>query len=378
MAKFIANPAVLVLGDHPAAYLTAALLRERWKQTVLHATIPGEDWPDRLVIINPQFFDLHALVHPLARKLDLRAVYGTRFLADDAAVRSEHHSKSAMASVGSFRQVRDALRAVAADRGVELVASKSLRIHRLDEHGLEVTINGSPVRPRGLALAGRLEPAQERLLGLPEIWDHGIVHRYSFVKVRGIRSADLGSRPLVPMSLDLRGRLFWGWLLAGPRHVELAVEQPIETLTQTPPGDLLSHWLSVLKRHAVVGDQTHAVLNDARWLDMPLGGALAHEGVANRTVLVGPAGGFYTTSAEDIYPTCWSALFAAEALGRSLREKHLQDALQLYRHKWRTTLGQYLRGPQQNLRFLLPLIYRNQVMATRLAEAILVGKSVVR
>ena len=45
---------------------------------------------------------------------------------------------------------------------------------------------------------------------------------------------------------------------------------------------------------------------------------------------------------------------------------------------WRTTLGDYLRGPQQNLRFLLPLVYRNQVMTARLSESILMGKSVVR
>jgi hypothetical protein len=61
-----------------------------------------------------------------------------------------------------------------------------------------------------------------------------------------------------------------------------------------------------------------------------------------------------------------------------LKEPHLQDALQPYRHRWRTTLGDYLRGPQQNFRFLLPLVYRKQVMTTRLTEAILLGKSVVR
>ena len=63
---------------------------------------------------------------------------------------------------------------------------------------------------------------------------------------------------------------------------------------------------------------------------------------------------------------------------KALKEPHLQDALQPYRHHWRTTLGDYLRGPQQNFRFLLPLVYRNQVMTTRLTEAILLGKSVVR
>ena len=66
------------------------------------------------------------------------------------------------------------------------------------------------------------------------------------------------------------------------------------------------------------------------------------------------------------------------AIRAALGEVHLQDALQPYRQAWGTTLGEYLRGPQQNLRFLLPLVYRNPVMSGRLAESILQGKSVVR
>jgi hypothetical protein len=63
---------------------------------------------------------------------------------------------------------------------------------------------------------------------------------------------------------------------------------------------------------------------------------------------------------------------------KAIKERHPQDALQPYRQQWGATLGDYLRGPQQNLRFLLPLVYRNSTMTARLAEAILRGKSVVR
>jgi flavin-dependent dehydrogenase len=110
----------------------------------------------------------------------------------------------------------------------------------------------------------------------------------------------------------------------------------------------------------------------------PAAGALNREGVGNRTLLFGPAGGFFTACLEDIYPNCWSATFAVDAVRKALDEPHLQDALRPYREQWGTTLGEYLRGPQQNLRFLLPLVYRNAVMTSRLAESILLGKSVVR
>jgi flavin-dependent dehydrogenase len=113
-------------------------------------------------------------------------------------------------------------------------------------------------------------------------------------------------------------------------------------------------------------------------MEIPAAGALVRECVANRTLLIGPAGGFYTACMEDIYPNCWSAVFAVDAVRKALKETHLQDALNPYREKWGTTLGEYLRGPQQNLRFLLPLVYRNPVMTSRMGESILLGKSVVR
>ena len=51
MAK--ANPPldVLILGEHPSAYLAAALLLTKPGINVAHATIPGEHAPDRLVSI---------------------------------------------------------------------------------------------------------------------------------------------------------------------------------------------------------------------------------------------------------------------------------------------------------------------------------------
>ena len=124
--------------------------------------------------------------------------------------------------------------------------------------------------------------------------------------------------------------------------------------------------------------QANPDLEAATSLDLPFAGALSQDGVANRTLLFGPAGGFYSACAEDIYPCCWSALFAVDSARKALKETFLQDALQQYRNRWGATLGDYLRGPQQNLRFLLPMVYRNRTMTERLAQAILSGESVVR
>jgi len=378
MAKNAAQIDVLVLGAHPAAYLAAALLRHKSKYRVVHSTIPGEPFTDRLVMVNPRLFGLHPLLAPLRRKLEARPVYGLQFYADDPNIRSEYRSKSTVACVGQFKDVRRAMEALADAQGVEFTSPSQLQIHRLNEHGLEVTVGSQKLFPKALVLAGRLPDHQERLLGLPDEWERGIVHRYSFCMIRGTRLIDINSRPLVPMSLDLRGLLCWAWLLPGLRHTQLALEQPLNLAQQHKPIDLLNHWAQVLHRHGVLKTPLTITPEMVHSLDLPMGGALAHEGVANRTLLVGPAGGFYSACAEDIYPNCWSAIHAADVLKKAIKEEHLQDAIQPYRHQWRTTLGDYLRGPQQNLRFLLPLVYRNQIMTNRLAEAILTGESVVR
>lgn len=378
MAKIDPRLDILVLGDHPAAYLCAALLKYKTKLHVLHSTLPHENWPDRLLILNPSLFDLHPLLDPLRRKIETTPIYGLRFISDTVGVASEHRSRSAMAGITSYKTVRTAMLKLAQSQGVDLLTPKHVDIQRLDESGIDVTVGKSQLRPKMLILAGLPNEQESKRLGLPEGWGPEVVHRYTFLKLPGSKWADLGSRPIVPMSLNLKDLLCWAWLLPSEKCVQIAVEQPVETLSRVGPQELLSHWVAVLRAHELLNAKGEVPVEQAHSLDLPLAGALAHEGLANRTLLIGPAGGFYSATAEDVYPNCWSAIYAADAVKKALREVHLQDALQPYRHKWRTTLGDYLRGPQQNLRFLLPLVYRNPVMTSRLTESILLGKSVVR
>jgi len=378
MAKSPPQLDVMVLGEHPCTYLAAILLANTAKVRVAHCCVPGSGESDRLVLINPAFFELHPLLAPLRRKLEMTGIYGVHFLGDDPAVHSEFRNKSALSHVAAYKSVRAGLIKLAQDQEVQLLTPKAVQIHRLDEQGVEMTLGKEMIHPRSLILGTDLPVPQRKLLGLPESWGADVVHRYTFLKLPAGKWADPGSRPVVPMSLNLRDSLCWGWLLPGPKSIQLAVEQPIETVGKVAPLELLNYWAGVLRSHNILSTKGDLPIELAESLDLPLAGALEHEGVANRTLLIGPEGGFYSACAEDIYPNCWSALFAVDAIKKALREPHLQDALQPYRQKWRTTLGEYLRGPQQNLRFLLPLVYRNQRMTTRLTESILQGKSVVR
>jgi flavin-dependent dehydrogenase len=380
MAKSNAQPDVLVLGQHPCAYLAACIILDKPGVTVAHASIPGDTPPDRLVIINPQLFALHKPLEKIKKKLELTPIYGTVFLSDDPGTRGEWHSKTVVAYIGCYNDIRKQLAALAKEAGAKCHAPKHLSITHVNERGFEVSVDAHQVHPKAVLLAGNLPSEQGRTLGLPDDFHRDVMRRYSFLRLRGIdKWMRRDDKPVLPMSLDLSGKLTWAWMLPGVDEVQLAVEQPLDDVERNPPQKLIEKWVAILRRHGLINPDAPPVKTDAmESLNFPAAGALAREIVANRTLLFGPAGGFYTACLEDLYPNCWSAVFAVEAVREAIKEPHLQDALQPYRQKWGTTLGEYLRGPQQNLRFLLPLVYRNPTMTRLMAESILQGKPVVR
>lgn len=380
MAKLPPQVDVLVLGDHPSAYLAALALQAAGGVSVMHARIPGEHLAERLVIINPDLFDLAPSLRSLKRKLKLVPTYGLSFLGESSSQRNGCVRKSISAYVGSMKQIHDEISAMAKRSHIVSVAPRKLEIVRVDETGLDLTLGDARVHARLLLLGGELLPEQRKMLGLTP-WPPESMYRYTYVQIpiRGGIQYDAGNRPVVAMSLNLKETHHWAWLLPGEGQFQLAVEQPLPGEGSPTGQDLLAHWAGVLHEHGILTVRPDRLgLSKAVSMDVPLGGALSGEGVASRTLCIGPAGGFYSACAEDVYPNCWSALCAVEAARQALKERHVQDALHGYRLKWGATLGDYLRGPQQNLRFLLPLVYRNAAMASRLADAILTGKSVVR
>jgi flavin-dependent dehydrogenase len=225
-----------------------------------------------------------------------------------------------------------------------------------------------------VVVGGTLSSEDRRMLGISENWDADVRRRVCHCQIP--RDAAPDAPPdVVQMSLDLGGTLQWAWMYLTPEAAHLVVEMPGDATPQTGT-KTLAKWASVLASHKVIAP--NVPLDNSRTEVVPITGALSNDGVADRTLLVGPAGGFFSACGEDLYPACWSALFATDVLCEALKKPHLQDALDDYRSCWRTTLGVYLQGPQQNLRFLLPMIYRNPAMTARLVEAILIGKSVVR
>jgi flavin-dependent dehydrogenase len=377
MAKSATKPLdVLVVGRHPAAYLATLLLRQEPALAVAHAAGADAPAPDRLTLINARFFDLHPQLAALQPQIELSPVNGLRFVGDSPQLANESVSNAVAAYVGGFGQIREQMARLAAAAGVNCVTG-GVQVGVPNESAVPVQVGRQQLRPRLLLVCDGADDAMRKALGFVPNWDAGVLRHYSFVRIADAGPAKLIAPPVVPISLDLGGSMSWGWLLRGRGLAQLSILQTNEAARAVPPRQQLARWAKVLESHglATIADRELDGLHTVVW---PVGGALGHEAVGDRALLIGPAGGFISACAEDVYPACWSAVLAAAVARRALLQPHVQDALQAFRHEWGTTLGDYLRGPQQNLRFLLPLIYRNPVMAARLTDAILLGQSVVR
>jgi len=116
----------------------------------------------------------------------------------------------------------------------------------------------------------------------------------------------------------------------------------------------------------------------ARVRPSPAGTALEMDShVAKHALLIGDAGGFVSAaSQEGIYPAMWSAQLAVEVIAKALDSEHSQDVLMEFDPKWRMAMAEYLRPPNTDIQFLLPLIFSNQPMADRMGAAFFLGQSI--
>lgn len=99
--------------------------------------------------------------------------------------------------------------------------------------------------------------------------------------------------------------------------------------------------------------------------------------VGKRSLTIGDAGGFIGAAGRHgIYPAIWSARLAADVLADAAGSPHPQDHLRRFSAEWRTRMADYLRPPNTDLQFLLPLVFANQQMADRLAAALYKGENI--
>ncbi|MCG8407019.1 MAG: FAD-dependent monooxygenase [Phycisphaerales bacterium] len=117
------------------------------------------------------------------------------------------------------------------------------------------------------------------------------------------------------------------------------------------------------------GNLVHRTIPRGLALDMETHGA-------KRSLVIGDAGGFIPALSHDgLYPAIWSAELAVETCVSALDSPHPQDALSEFDHRWRRDMVEYLRLPNVDLRFLLPLVFSNEQMAQKVARAFVYGEN---
>ncbi len=142
------------------------------------------------------------------------------------------------------------------------------------------------------------------------------------------------------------------------------------------------HKITTLCKHALAHDLIDVDLSDvaarSEVISTPAAVALAMDThVAKRTLIVGDAGGFVSaTSGEGIYPGMWSAKIAADVAHEAIGAPSPQDVLMEFNTRWRTEMAEYLRPPNTETQYILPLIFSNQPMADRMGAAFFAGQNI--
>ncbi len=267
----------------------------------------------------------------------------------------------------------EALMKAATDAGAELHRPCEVASVRLREEAVTLTTtDGRTVEGRILiAAAGPHSPLTERLLPAARSHPGG---RWT---ARVVSPLDTGSISLTPLSvvlgLDRQGG--FGLVLVGESRVAVSV-------SSSDSGDAVPQLLAGLCRKLAEQQLLPVDLSSAaacaRVRHTPAGVALDMDThVGKHTVVVGEAGGFIAAgSDEGIYPAMWSARIAAEVVDRALSSRHSQDVLMEFDTQWRMAMAEYLRPPNTDTQFLIPLIFTNQPMANRMAAAFFNGENI--
>jgi flavin-dependent dehydrogenase len=177
----------------------------------------------------------------------------------------------------------------------------------------------------------------------------------------------------VVLGLDSSGG--FGYVVVADGRVTVNVQTcgPRETVVGT-----ITHLCRNLVLHDVIGTDLSSLAARSEVVAIPPSVALSMEThVGKRSVVIGDAGGFVSAaSGEGIYPAMWSGKIAAEVVGRAVAASSPQDVLMEFNTAWRTEMADYLRPPNTDVQYILPLVFSNQPMADRMGAAFFSGVNI--
>lgn len=266
----------------------------------------------------------------------------------------------------------DALAKIAAKAGATFLDGCRVTDVVLEEDAVSLmTANADPIRSRLLiAASGRGTPLLAQLkLGT------GSTPSGSWVaQVDASAPVNKGATALaVVLGIDASGG--FGLVIRTEDRVSVAVHTSSDKETVLPTLVTLCRTLADAK---ILDTDLSRQAATVDVVDSPGAVALAMDShVAKHTLIVGDAGGFVSAaSGEGIYPAMWSASIAADVINEALATANPQDTLRSFDSRWRGALADYLRAPNTDMQYLVPLIFTHQPMADRMGAAFFFGENI--
>jgi len=363
---------VLIIGAGPAGAIAAALLVRKGHSVLLleRAALPRPRTP--VVWVNGQVAALLEPVGVAPRDAGARPFTEVALHSADLARTARPRFEKPLGFLVNRESLDQAVLRAATEAGAELRTSWPVSGIDLREDHVEVAHEG------GERVTGRVLLAAMGSDGklLAKLCRGGQAPKAGHWAIHVQLEAEAGSAELpavsVVLGLDRQGS--FGQVVADGTHLAISVCGPGQG---TEAAALLAELCRSLAKAGMVPRKAVELAAKVKPRLVPAGAALEMDShVAKHALIVGDAGGFIAaTSQEGIYPAMWSAKLAVEVLEQALKSRHSQDTLMKFDAKWRMAMADYLRPPNTDLQFLLPLIFANQPMADRMGAAFFLGQA---
>jgi flavin-dependent dehydrogenase len=366
---------VLVIGAGPAGACGATLLAQRKRRVAL---IDRAAFPSRNTLagwLNVRAAPLLGQLGVTTGTLLSEAFRDVTFFNADFSKRAKPNFKDAPAYLIDRAKFGDALVDTARRQGVALFHGCGVRrIHALEREVVAELDDDRRIRGRLLLLASGRGSALLDQLGFTHPDRHGVVWTAQVDRaLRGGGAQEGVPRVGVALGLDRKGS--FGMCSVSRHRLCVAVNWYGDQEQTTP---CLVRLCRAFHQQQISPVDLSGEAAASPVLASPASAALDMDThVRKHSLLVGDAGGFVSAASnEGIYPAMWSAQIAAEVLDAALNSPQSQDELMSFEQKWRTTMADYLRSPNTDIQFLLPLIFSNQPMADRMGAAFFSGENI--
>lgn len=375
---------VLIVGAGTSGATAAALCARKDLSVGLLDIRPSPRVSDQSVWINAEARDLLEQCGADIDSVGRQPVGGLTFCSADFEKTISSEFETPLAYVVNRAELENELIEAAVAAGASLQAGKRVETLDVMEETVRLTLEGeSHIEGRFLIAADGARSSMARQLGLvgsaaPSCW----CAQADVTVSPGSKNKPAAGGPSVTMVLGMIESRGVGTIIHQADRVAIRLAGPG---TATEIGEFFDEFVSDARQAGLLGKDVDAEgrCEKGFWHEpmiepIPVGMAIELEShVGKRSLLVGDAGGFAASiSYEGIYPGMWSAAVATEVIADAAAGETGQDILGEFDGRWRLAMADYLRMPNTDLHFLLPLVFSNQQMADRMAAAILSGKNI--